>query len=706
MLFAVTIFLSAFLLFQVQPLIGKYILPWFGGTPGVWTTCLLFFQVFLLAGYAYAHLIVSRLSSRKQGQLHLALLAVALLTLPIAPAESWKPVGDENPLWRILGLLGASVGVPYLLLSSTGPLLQGWFSRVHRGRSPYRLYALSNVGSLLALLTYPLVFERVLRLRTQAVLWSCGWALFAVLCAALAIRLIRENPPPPESAPVDQTGPAGTVSQRPTVLVVLLWLCLAACGSVMLLATTNQICQDVAVVPFLWVLPLSLYLLSFIICFDRDTWYQRQAWATILVIALALEYWVLQKGANLGLGRQIAVYSFAMFVCCMVCHGELVHLKPDPRHLTLFYLMVSLGGAIGGILIAVAAPRLFTGFWELHLGLMATCLLVLVVAGREWWIKNRVGALAEQSSGSRMISVATGLSALMGWGLLVYLLVEDIGDTKRFEVTSVRNFYGVLRVLDETADEPEQHKLVMCHGRTRHGFQYVAADKRELPTSYFGPTSGIGYALQHHPDRAERPLAIGIVGLGTGTIAAHARAGDRITYYEINPMVKTLDDQYFTYLTDAQRRGATVDVRFGDARIVLEREAAGNAITPLDVLAVDAFSSDAIPVHLLTSECAELYWRHLKPDGILAMHITNLYLNLTPVVRKLAELHGKQALFFKVDGDAKSGISTNRWVLVTSNPRFLADEAVTAGFTPWTADDPAPLLWTDDFSNLAQVLKR
>ncbi len=704
MLFAVTIFLSAFLLFQVQPLIGKYILPWFGGTPGVWTTCLLFFQVFLLAGYAYAHLIVSRLSSRKQGQLHLALLAVALLTLPIAPAESWKPVGDENPLWRILGLLGASVGVPYLLLSSTGPLLQGWFSRVHRGRSPYRLYALSNVGSLLALLTYPLVFERVLRLRTQAVLWSCGWALFAVLCAALAIRLIRENPPPPESAPVDQTGPAGTVSQRPTVLVVLLWLCLAACGSVMLLATTNQICQDVAVVPFLWVLPLSLYLLSFIICFDKDEWYHRTGWATLLVVAIALACYALDKGVHLSIWRQIAAFSLAMFACCMVCHGELVRLKPDPRHLTLFYLMVSLGGAIGGILVAIVAPRAFTGFWELQGGLVATCGLMLTVAGREWLVRRRRGEFVERPAASQLVGALTGAVAALGTVLLAYFLVTGIQDSQRLELRSVRNFYGVLRVLDEKRDEPDQHRLVMCHGRTRHGFQFVAPAKRAWPTSYFGPKSGIALAINRHPARATRPLRVGVIGLGTGTIAVHTQPGDDLVYYEINPMVKALDDEFFTYLPDAARRGVRTDLLLGDARIVLERKAARGEIEPYDVLAADAFNSDAIPMHLLTREAYELYWQWLQPDGILAMQATNRYVDITRVVRGLAALNQKTAVDFPVPGDPVIGTSRTRWVLVTSNPTFLSDPRIQSGSTPWPPTAPTPILWTDDFSNLYDVL--
>ncbi|MDA0301357.1 MAG: ferrichrome ABC transporter permease, partial [Chloroflexi bacterium] len=374
--YAATTFLSAFLLFQVQPLIGKAILPWFGGGSAVWTTTMLFFQMALLAGYAYAHFVSSRLSLRRQGTLHIVLLAIAALTIPIIPDAMWKPEDGGDPTLRVLIVLALTVGAPYTLLSATAPLVQRWFTHDHPGVSPYRLYSLSNIGSLLALLTYPILFERFLGLQTQAWLWSVSYVVFAVTCSYLAWRVARRARPDETAEDVTEAG--GTAAVTPAN--VALWLALPACASVVLLATTNQLTQDVASIPLLWVLPLALYLLTFILCFGDDRTYQPLRDVPLLAAGLGVGAFVL-GAITMALLWQILLYAGSLFIACFALHGELVRLRPASRHLTAFYLMVSVGGALGGLLVAIAAPALFTGYWEYHLALVATGALVAIARG-------------------------------------------------------------------------------------------------------------------------------------------------------------------------------------------------------------------------------------------------------------------------------------------------------------------------------------
>ena len=711
-LYATTIFLSAFLLFQVQPLIGKYILPWFGGTSSVWTTSLLFFQVALLVGYAYAHLIVSRLRPRAQGTLHIALLAATLLALPIAPSDGWKPGPDDDPTWRILALLTVSIGAPYLLLSSTGPLLQGWFSRTHPGRSPYRLYALSNAGSLLALVSYPVVFERLLGLQTQTRVWSIGYVLFAAVCGTVALRLLRATAADPAAAAQAPNGGVdrerdGGDERLPGRLDAVFWLALSAAGSTMLLATTNVITQDVAVVPLLWVLPLSLYLLTFIITFDNERWYDRTFFTLMLVVAATAVIYAIDVGVELALLAQVGIFSGALFFVCMSCHGELVRLRPGPSQLTLFYLVVAAGGALGGVLVALVAPLVLDGFWEYHSGLFGACVLVAAVIGRDQLRRRREQPAGAGTPRRWLPTAAVALAAVGGLFSLGWLLNEDIERARANVITMERNFYGVLRVLEALPDDPAQRRIELVHGAILHGFQYRAPERSGWPTTYYGPESGVSIALDHHPARSEPAghLRIGVVGLGTGTIAASAGGGDYLRFYEINPTVVKLSGEYFTFLGDAVARGADVDVFLGDARIVMERQRERGELQRFDVLAIDAFNSDAIPVHLLTEEAFDIYLDHLEPDGILAVHVTNRHLDLTPVVRKLAEVNGMEARLFRDESDDSRGISRADWVLVTGNRSFLDADGVASAGMPWPDDAPRPLLWTDDYSNLLRVLR-
>ncbi len=700
--FALTIFTGAFLLFQVQPLIGKYILPWFGGGPGVWTTCMLFFQALLLGGYAYAHFTSRRLRPRTQAVVHLGLLLAALALLPITPSDAWKPQGGENPTLQILALLTASLGLPYFVLSSTGPLMQQWFSRTNPGRSPYRLYALSNVGSLLALVTYPLLFESYLTRRTQAAVWAWGLAAYAVCCAFCAVRVWKseiqsqkagvrsQNPESSNTQPATRnTQHSAVPSSRfdvppspPSTLNQLLWLLLPACASVLLLATTNKLCQDITVIPFLWVLPLALYLLSFIICFDNPRWYARFPFTLALIAAFGGLCWAIFQGSDWPLWKLVAVYSGGLFVCCMVCHGELYRLRPDPRRLTGFYLMIAAGGALGGLFVAVAAPLLFTGYYELHWGLFVCGLLFLLVCvtdvkhARDW--HTPAGVL-----------LAVGVAAL---GAVLWLGGEKSPST----VFTLRNFYGVLRVSEDCIQEPKRHIFGLMHGRIWHGWQFVDPVQARWPTLYYSEQSGIGLALRALPAGRRR---IGVGGLGIGTLAAYAQPGDYLRFYEINPEVQRIAASRFSCL--AQCLGK-VEVAPGDARLSLEKEPPQR----FDLLALDAFSSDAIPAHLLTTESFKVYAHHLKTNGVIAVHISNPYLDLEPVLVNVARhFNYRLAVIETIPSPDQWWLLPSLWVLLTHDPAILDSPAIRDAARPEETGSERVPLWTDDFTSVFQILK-
>jgi hypothetical protein len=673
-LFPVTIFLSAFLLFQMQPLIGRYILPWFGGGPAVWTSCLLFFQACLLAGYAYAHWLGSLQNLRLQAGVHIGLLLASIAFLPLHPnAAIWKPVSTADPSGRILLLLTVTVGGPYLLLSATAPLLQHWFTLGQPQKSPWRLYALSNLGSFLALLSYPFVFEPLLRLRTQGSIWSGLYVAFAALCGFAAWRTRSVRP-----APVAASGELDS-TPRPTVGTVLFWLALSACGSTLLVATTNQISQDIAVSPFLWVATLGIYLLTFVLAFDSDRFYWRTPFAIAAGLFAPIACALPSVSIGLSLRWQLVIYLIALFVTCMLCQGELARSRPAPRYLTTFYLTIAAGGAIGGVFVALVAPRIFTEFSEYQIGLAAACLL-----GFLGWM--RTGALAQWTN--RHLAVRLPLMALLIGGFTAIVATTTTG--KLGAVLSARNFYGILRVMArEDSNGPFRE---LQHGRTRHGLEYLQAARKDWPTSYYGPHSGIAIAL-NALDKPNR--RIGVVGLGAGTLAAWGRAGDTFRFYEINPDVERIARTWFSFLSDSK---AQTEVVLGDARLQLERELASGRSRDFDLIAVDAFSGDSIPMHLLTAECAAIYRQRLAPGGVLALHISNRALDLDPVARGMASYLGWTAVQILSADDAATGESSSRWVLLTSNQDFLAHR-----FSDWSGR--APIIWTDDFASLWHVLK-
>lgn len=665
MLHAGTIFLSSFLLFLVQPLIARLILPWFGGSAAVWTTCMLFFQVLLVGGYGYAHWL-GRLSGRRAAIVHTVLLVLALATLPIAPDESWKPAGGAEPVTRILLLLGATVGLPYFLLASTSPLIQAWFSRARPGKNPYRLFALSNLASLIALLGYPFAVEPLLAGQAQIRVWSWLFAAFALVCATLAWRT------PPAAAASSRAASAAPITGSRYAW----WLALAATGSVLLLAVTNHLTQNVASVPLLWLVPLTLYLLTFILAFEGGGYRPRFVWP-LLVVALAAAGWLL-VGTELHyhLALQLGVFLPVLFIGCLFCHGELYRLRPEPARLTVFYLTVSAGGALGGLLVAVVAPLVFDGYYELGLGLAALALLAALRLGEH----GRVPHYA-------------ALAALLG---ISTCAAYDGFREQRDVLLAERSFYGVLHVKEYSPGE-EAHLRRLVHGTIMHGEQYMHGDLRRLITTYYTPSSGIGAAIK---SKQGHPVKVGVIGLGTGTLAAYGRPGDVYRFYEIDRNVVGIAQQDFTFLSDSRAR---VEIALGDARISLEREPPQG----FDVLAVDAFSSDAIPVHLITREALAAYLRHMKADGIVAFHVSNRFLDLVPVVARIAREEGAHAVLVEDDPDEDdmTGRSRSDWVLVSRSRGALAARAIVERGGMPAEDRPQWRTWTDDYSNLVQILK-
>ena len=668
MFYAGTIFLSSFLLFLVQPLIARLILPWFGGSAAVWTTCMLFFQALLLAGYAYAHWLTRLSNKRTEAVIHTVLLLAAVATLPIAPGEAWKPLGSEEPVTRILLLLGASVGLPYFLLASTSPLLQAWFARARPGENPYRLFAISNLASLLALVGYPFVVEPFLGGMQQVQVWSWLFAAFALACAAMAWMTPRRA----IESPLEATAADG---RSPW----LMWLALSATGSVLLLAVTNHLTQNVAAVPLLWLVPLTLYLASFIIAFEGKGWYRLEwLWAILLALLGAMGWLLVDSDFDFDLVVQLAVFLPGMFLGCLFCHGELYKLRPAPARLTAFYLAVSLGGAIGGLLVAVVAPLVFTGYYELGIALVVLAMLASL----------RLGTVGR-------------IPALVSLALLLGIAASAAYDSFRYHrdvLLATRSFYGVLRVKEYGSPGDESHMRRLVHGAIMHGEQYLHDRFRRQLTTYYHEDSGIGAAIRSLPEG--RPARVGVIGLGTGTIAAYGRKGDVYRFYDIDARVMDIARTQFTYLGDS---AATIELALGDARLTLERDPPQN----FDVLAVDAFSSDAIPVHLITREALGTYLRHMKPDGIVAFHVSNRFLDLIPVVARLAREHGAHAVLVRDDPDEEEDVRRSRsdWVLVSRDPAALKREAIVAGGGEPAGDQPEWRTWTDDYSNLIQILK-
>lgn len=679
LLFAATVFTSAFLLFLVQPMVSKHILPWFGGSAAVWATCLVFFQSVLLAGYAYADWTTRHLRPTRQALLHAVLLALSAVTLTVLADASWKPAGDEDPSLRILALLAATIGLPYFMLSTTGPLVQSWVARSLRDTDVYRYFSLSNLASLVGLMAYPFVIEPRAALATQAAAWSLVFYVFAALCAASAFtfrRLAGQGfvavaPDGAASLPASQASGDDPV---PSWGRHALWLLLSATGSWLLLAITNHITQNIAAIPFLWLLPLVLYLLSFVLCFESDRWYRR-AWLlppTALVLALCA-HGLAEGSLGFNLWVAIPLYVGGLFLMCMFAHGELARLRPAPRHLTRFYLMLSAGGALGGIAVALVAPRVLPAYYELGIGFVAIAVLAAVVLAPKRW--------------------PAGLAAVLALWCAWSLSVQVRSDYDGSRLLS-RNFYGTLLTLDTTGADPKEQVRQLYHGAVKHGEQYLVPERRREATAYYGATAGIGLAILNSRAPNRR---VGLIGVGAGTLAVYGQPGDVYRFYEINPEVITVANREFSFLRDTP---AKVDMVLGDARLSLEKEPPQQ----FDVLAVDAFSGDSVPVHLITREAMAVYLRHLAPGGIVAFHVTNQFLSLAPVVQRIAAAQGLHAVLIHDEAE-DSDLRRTDWVLVARDAAQLQQPAFRRNTVP-IPDIPGLKTWSDDFNNLFDVLKQ
>lgn len=787
---ALTVLLGATLLFLVQPIISKMILPWYGGSPAVWTTCMLFFQGLLLAGYAYAHWLVRTFSLGWQMRVHGVVTLLAALTLPISPSTAWQPQANAEPVLSILLLLTVNVGLPFFALAATGPLVQSWFGGVYPGRPPYRLYALSNVGSLAALWLFPLLMEPNLPSGRQDFIWSGCFGAYLVMIFLLSIAF--------ERLPMDieEKLKPQHHSARPPLkwLEVLVWFALPALASIMLVAITAHICQDVAVVPMLWILPLSLYLISFIIVFDNPPRHARGVWSCLAIVSLVgvsvvllddaiqakisqfgewsqlkslqefdltdytaraevemliylTSVFCLAKVCNVfdgprwcarGVWGALAVLSLvavsivmladqtqeqlaqyaqwlkvdlqgfdltdytdradiqtvvflaALFGVCMICHGETVRKKPEPGNLTVFYLAIAAGGVLGTALVAIFCPLVFNRFYELNLGLI----LGFLVAG-----SVVVSAIQDSLTTPRWLYAAHTGAAVVLSGAFALLLVAQYDNAKSDDDVLFRNFYGIASVRTlNYVDSDTPYGRVLYNGQINHGFQFLD-ERRFEPTSYYANGAGVELALRvlrdAHPDR---PLKVAVIGLGTGTMAAHGLEGETFVFYEIDPKILRIANEYFTYLADS---AAKTSVIMGDARLQL---AAHEQPQQYDLIVVDAFSGDAIPVHLLTLEAFALYKKHLAPNGILAVHTSNRHLRLAPVTARLADATGWSSVLIVNSDDDSADQAASDWVLATASEFVLADpEVMLRGEVLTNKHEDAPL-WTDTFSNLRQVM--
>jgi hypothetical protein len=719
--FSATIFLSAFLMFIVEPMIARMVLPLLGGAAAVWTTCLVFFQAVLLCGYAYAHGATTLLGPRRHAAVHIGVVSLPLLFLPVGLGTGTPPPSDNPAGWLLLTLL-TSIGLPFFALSTSAAVLQKWYSVTddEGARDPYFLYAASNLGSFAALIAYPLLVERTLRLQQQAQLWTIGYAMLAVLTIACAASVWRRGSGTAVTAPSASSIAAEAIgwSRRAR------WTVLAFVPSSLLLAVTSYMSTDVASVPLLWMVPLCVYLGTFVVAFSPGAARARalaSRFMPLSVIALAL---LLIAQMNRPVSVVIPLHLFVFGVIALACHGELADDRPSPARLTEFYFWISLGGMLGGMFNAVLAPVIFTGIVEYPLVLIVACLVRRAApaetrgswrADAAWialigsaamlsvWINGQFGSV------SRFLILGAAVPALLAFGqqrrplrfagCVAALLLSGALVQSPFgrAVYADRTFFGVYRV---RVDDRLNYRF-MFHGPTLHGMQSTEDSRRSASLSYFHKNGPIGQVFAAAP-QAAAAREVAVVGLGVGSLATYAGPSQRWTIYEIDPAVEDVarNPAFFTYLQECGRR---CDVVIGDARVSLGRARPAQ----FGVLILDAFSSDAIPVHLLTREALSLYLSRLAPNGIIALHISNLHLSLSPVLGRLAQDQGLVALWQREPATAGSladGKFPSEWMVLA---RTRADLGALADDPRWKAPDVAPAtpLWTDDFSNILSVLR-
>jgi spermidine synthase len=764
--YGLTLFVSAGLLFLIEPMFAKMVLPLLGGTPAVWNTCMVFFQAALLAGYAYAHAAPARLGVRRQAALHFVLLLLPLAVLPIAVPKDWTPPGEANPIPWLLLLLTVAVGLPFFVVATSGPLLQKWFAATGHpaARDPYFLYSASNFGSMLALLAYPVLLEPNLRLAQQSTLWTVGYVAFVALTAGCAVALWRS---PGSGVRGQESGVRGQESgvrgQRsevseqasPSLTTVLRWIILAFVPSSLMLSVTTYLTTDIAAIPLLWIIPLAIYLLSFILVFARRPPMSHFLMVRLMPLLILLLTIVILSVATEPVWLLVPIHLLTFFIIAMVCHGELARLRPPAQYLTQFYLWLAVGGVLGGLFNALLAPLVFNAIIEYPLVLVLACLLrprLDADEDEQGKRKKERGKKEEEPAGAsffpfsfflaplgRDVALAAALGLLtaglvlglqsLGWehgslsvglmfGLPAALCYTFLDRPIRFglgigalllagalyqgvyggTIDRERSFFGVHRVtIDATGT---QHLLV--HGNTVHGRQVMEPEPRDEPLTYYHRSGPIGQVFGAFSGPAAKP-EVGIVGLGAGSLAAYGESGQHFTYYEIDPTVVRIarDPRYFTFLRDTK---ATLDIVLGDARLTL-RDAPERRF---GLLVMDAFSSDAIPLHLLTREALAMYVSKLADDGVLAFHVSNRYLILQPVLADLARdarlLCWGQNDVELTEDEKKLGKSPSQWVLMARKRDHLGKLARDERWLQLGGRPGVPV-WTDDFSNLFSVFK-
>ena len=711
-IFVVSIFASAFLIFLVQPMVGKRILPWFGGTAAVWMVCLAFYQTALFLGYAYAHLLIRWATPARQLLIHSILVAIALLLMPVLPGDHWKPAGVSSPISDIVSMLMANVAIPFLILASTGPLVQAWFARLHPTRSPYPLYAVSNGGSFLALLAYPILLEPRLGLATTGNLWSFAFGATTLLVLTCAFLTWRGGPRPVAAVASDGVDKEAGAAP-PGGMRVLLWLLLSAGAVMVLMGVTNRLCRDVASVPFLWIVPLSIYLLTLILSFASERVFQRGILIAVgLVSLLATLGQSLWRGwefaqplvalLSASLPAQITAYGLLLFAMGMLMHGELYRLRPAPSHLTSFYLMVAGGGALGGLFVGLVAPSIFDEYHELAVGLAMSWLLIPLT-------------LAYERSASGIESRGRLAGALLAIPAL-FVVAQSVRIAPAEVIYQERTFFGTVHVADVTFGGEPQRRLY--HGQTLHGLQLAGPYGARTPTEYFGRATPIGLLLNSRPRGQES--RVGIIGLGAGTLASYGREGDLFRFYEIDPIVVEIASEggLFRFLESSR---AEIETVIGDGRLALEQEPLAGVEQDFDILILDAFSSDSVPVHLLTREAFATYRAALEPDGLIMLHLSNRHLELLPLAARQGTDSGFGVLLVTNQVAPKHRSAPSQWALLVPETRSL-DEVTERmrgswaklGLPPLRLEievkrasdgvDDALAVWTDDYSDLASIV--
>lgn len=678
LLYAGTIFLSAFLLFVIQPIAGKHILPYFGGSSAVWATSLAFFTGMLFLGYLYVYVITS-LSARRQAIIHLCVVALASAAMLLGlynwhslyPSFDWTIGSTRAPTLNVLLALALGIGAPYFLLSTTGPLLQYWWGMSAR-KEAYKLYALSNGGSLIALAAFPFLIEPNIPLPRGENIWAALFLIYALVFVAISVGHLRLKH-------TDESTDTTPVPPTPFSSWVL-WIALSALPSYLLVATTTVLTQVVASVPLLWMIPLALYLITFIIAFSG---WGRSIFIPLLVLGAGHAAYMYTTGDYYDLVSKVSWYLALLFLCGLLCHARLYHIRPETRRLPFFYLLLSAGGMIGALVASIGAPLLFDGFWEFPFGIALTVAFA--------------GAILSEQFFPRILSADKIILAriLFVCGIIVLsvnlIAAEDDGTAS----LSSRNFYGPAQVQFYEA------ATVLMHGGTLHGSQPTAKEFQYLPTSYYVSSSGVGRAMLYEQDaRKDRDVRVGIIGLGTAALASYCRDGDSFVFYEIDPRIERIARTYFSYLSHC----AGSEVRLGDGRLVLQSEERAGKLGEYDLIVVDAFSDDTIPVHLLTIQAVGLYEKHLRDkEGIIAIHVSNRYLDLAPIVLRIAAQLRMDAMVITDSGDSSEYGSATRWVLLTRSPKAFT-ATVFAGAGSRLPDISKTPVWTDDYTSIFTIV--